>query len=221
MASKQRALGNMARSLYGPTPGRGPLTISEVYVGMMEEIKLRVKGLHQYYRGEATMAHGQIAREFCFLQLRMICEIMAIGCLLIHKHHSDVKQFEKLWHAGDVMDRLERLNPNFFPKAVTITRLPDTNFDCKDVTPAPLTKKQFLTMYGKCGAQLHRGTIKEIATGIPASSIDLTDAHEMSNKIIELLRVHRIASADNKNHFFCRMENGPPGSGVAMLTAKN
>ena len=89
----------MARSLYGPAPGRAePLTPLELYIGLMEEVKLRSRAMESYFFGQATMVHGQLTREFCFLQLRMIFEVIAIGCLVLHKHTSDTRAFDRLPH---------------------------------------------------------------------------------------------------------------------------
>lgn len=208
----------MARSLYGPLPDKGPLSPSDLYIGLMEEVKLRGAVMETYFKGQPEISHPQFALEFCFLQLRMIFEIIAIGCLVLHKNTTDMKSFEKLWHADHIMDRLERLNVNFFPKATRILRTPDTNFVCHDLDPQPLNKKDFLTLYGKCGAQLHRGTLKEIS-GVPLLNVDFSEAQQFLHKIVDQLREHRIASPDYKIHYFVKMENGSPGSGAAMLTS--
>src|SRR5260370_42108085 len=114
-----------------------------------------------------------IAREHCFVQLRMVCEIVAIGCTVAHNQTSDVRAFEKLWSAKDIMDRLEKLNPYFFPVAVSVQKAPDGSFDVPDLSPQPLDKERFLQMYGRCGDALHRGHLRKITGNIPPKDIRL------------------------------------------------
>jgi hypothetical protein len=49
----------------------------------MEEVKLRFEALNAAYHNQAGM-HPAMARELCYLQLRFLCEIVAIGCLVAH-----------------------------------------------------------------------------------------------------------------------------------------
>jgi hypothetical protein len=189
----------------------------DLYVSLMEEIKLRIEFMQSVLTNRIIMP-GQIAREFCHLQLRLICEILAIGSLAIHNDTSDVKALEKQWSAHEIMPRLEKLNPNFFPVACVVSRDPDGAFNITDIVPKPLDKETFLRLYGKCGGELHRGHLRKIAASIPVPPVNLDDIGSDTKKIIDLLRQHRIASADFKKHYVCVMENTPGGK-CAMITA--
>src|ERR1700743_323438 len=102
----------------------------DLYCGLMEEIKIRIKSIEAVLTGKITPRFpGAIAREHCFLQIRMVCEILAIGCVVVHNQTSDVRTFEKLWNAKDIVDRLEQLNPHSFPRPIQIRRhLPGSQF---------------------------------------------------------------------------------------------
>jgi hypothetical protein len=198
------------------------ITTLDLYCGLMEEIKIRVKNIQLFLTGHVLPPFpGAIAREHCFCQLRMICETLAIGCLVIHNQTSEVKAFEKLWNAKDIMDRLEVLNPFSFPKPVRITRYPDgapIGFDVIPITPPSLTKDSFLTLYGRCGDALHRGHLRKIATNIPLAPVSLQEIGEAVNNVMNLLRAHQISSADYTHHFICVMENTPGGK-CAIVTS--
>lgn len=85
----------------------------ELYCNFMDEIKLRIdcveKALLRKYKGMPS----QVVREFCYLQLRFVCELIAMACLVVHEDKMTVKKFEKLWSASDIVERLAKLNPNF------------------------------------------------------------------------------------------------------------
>ena len=123
----------------------------ELYASLMEEIKLRVAFVNSVL-AQGVIMPGQLARECCRLQLRLICEILAIGSLAVHDNTSDVKALEKQWSANEIMPRLERLNPNFFPVACFHTRDAGGAINVIDISPKPLDKATFLRLYGKCCA---------------------------------------------------------------------
>jgi hypothetical protein len=195
----------------------------DLYCGLMEEIKLRAYSIQNVIGGKINPPFpGAIALEHCYVQIRMVCEIVAIGCIVIHNQTSAVDTFERLWSAKDIMNRLERLNPHFFPKAVAIVRHPEGSqiaFDIHPVIPPVLTKAQFLTLYGRCGDALHRGHLRKITANVPARDVKLDEVIKMITGLVNLLRAHQISSADFKNHYTCLMENGPPGSPCAIITA--
>ena len=56
---------------------------AQLYTVLMGEVKLRHACLARLMRGE-TGLEPPFIREFCFLQFRMICETIALGCLVAH-----------------------------------------------------------------------------------------------------------------------------------------
>jgi hypothetical protein len=58
-----------------------------LYLSLMEEAKIRAFSINN-----ATNVPNRLppplVREYCFLQLRMLCELIALGCLVAH---SDIK----------------------------------------------------------------------------------------------------------------------------------
>ena len=195
-----------------------------LYCGLMDEIKIRVKSIETIIKDQmAPPFPGAIAREHCFLQLRMVCETLAIGCLVIHNQTSDVKAFEKLWNAKDIMDRLERLNPHSFPRPIQIIRHPPGSQFAMDIIPImhpPFTKDGFLKLYGHCCDALHRGHLRKIANYIPAGPVNLQEIGSAVNELVNLLRAHQISSPDYSTHYHCVMENHPGGN-AAMLTSES
>lgn len=200
------------------------VTTLDLYCGLMEEIKIRVKSISTVLTGQmAPPFPGAIAREHCFVQLRMICEVLAIGCVVIHNQTSAVNAFEKLWNAKDIMDRLEALNPYSFPVAVRLISHPPgapIAFDIDTVKPPPLTKDRLLKIYGRSGDALHRGHLRKITSNTPVGPVNLEEIGNAVNDIVSLLRIHQISSADFKYHYTCAMENTPGGK-CAMITSES
>ena len=54
----------------------------DLYCGLMEEIKLRFHWTEIALLGGFPPMPGAFVKEFCRLQLRMVCELLAIGCVV-------------------------------------------------------------------------------------------------------------------------------------------
>ncbi len=85
------------------------------YCALMEEIKLRVQVVSTciytpFLRPESSF-------ETCFLQFRMICENIALACLVAHDDIPDTqtKWFQKSIDVPKMMRRLADLHPSFYP----------------------------------------------------------------------------------------------------------
>ncbi len=65
-----------------------------LYANLMEEAKIRIDALNMGLNGSVVVP-GQIIREFYFLQLRMLCELIALGCLVTHGDITKPVKLEK------------------------------------------------------------------------------------------------------------------------------
>jgi hypothetical protein len=57
--------------------------IGPLYANLMEEIKRRVDVMRSVFDGTNPLP-AMAAFEFCYLQLRKICEVFALACLAAH-----------------------------------------------------------------------------------------------------------------------------------------
>jgi hypothetical protein len=55
----------------------------DTYSWLMDEAKQRLSAVDTALAGQTGLPNGAII-EFCFLQLRMLCELIALGCLTAH-----------------------------------------------------------------------------------------------------------------------------------------
>ena len=54
-----------------------------LYANMMEEVNARLETILVAAQGGYQM-HEMLAEEFCYFQLRMLCEAIACACLIAH-----------------------------------------------------------------------------------------------------------------------------------------
>jgi hypothetical protein len=96
-----------------------------LYGGMMEEAKMRIDSI-EYAVSGLLKFHPVIIREFAYLQLRMLCELIALGCLVAHGDipATKSKTLSKAWNAEDIINTLENLHPDFYPHPVEQIRYP-------------------------------------------------------------------------------------------------
>jgi hypothetical protein len=180
----------------------------EIYLALMEEIKLRIDCINRAMSQDLQIP-PKLVQELCFLQLRMIFELIAISCLLTYGRHANIKTLERQWNANELVKRLAELNPKFFPTAVVIKEAADGALESYDVMPAPMTRQEFLKAYARCGNDLHRGSLKRIIDNMPPPPISFTDIRTVLRSIVDLLNTHRIPSPDFKTHYVCNMMSGP------------
>jgi hypothetical protein len=50
----------------------------------------------------------------------MICELIAMGCLVAHGDLDHATKLRREWAADRIMEELEKLHPHFFPATVSI-----------------------------------------------------------------------------------------------------
>jgi hypothetical protein len=60
-------------------PTESQIAASHLYANLMEEIKIRTGAIDIGTSGQLPLM-APLVTEFCFLQLRMICELIALGC---------------------------------------------------------------------------------------------------------------------------------------------
>lgn len=62
-----------------------------LYANIMQEIKIRIAAVDAETMNQLPVV-PPLVKEFCYLQFRMICEPIAVGCLVAHGDNSGAKQ---------------------------------------------------------------------------------------------------------------------------------
>jgi len=126
------------------------------YTDLMQEIKERLYAIEDVLSGR-TALHGPLAHEFCFLQLRIICECTSYACVIAHAYIEDLQapKFQKEWSADTLMKALDGLHRDFYPKPRTMA-ITEGRVHLDEINAPYLTKADLKKLNGICGDKLHR-----------------------------------------------------------------
>lgn len=219
-----------------PDPHRETL---QLYCGIMEEVKLRAAAIDTGLNTARALLPAPLTAEFCYLQIRMICELIALGCLVAHGDITREGKGKKLrdeWSAGMIMTELGKLHPHFFPHPITITTTAPQPGKPSQIHLAArqgqLTKDEFLTLYGKTGDALHRGTLNKLIGRKARHAMGDQEIVASTRRLLGLLNDHHISSWDNLRQLVCIMKaadrggralaflgEAPPGTSVVEAQA--
>src|SRR5215204_5499335 len=70
----------------------------QLYADLLGEAKIRIGIINHFITGKAELP-GPLIRESAFLQLRMLCELIALGCLVAHGDITRRTKLRKEWSA--------------------------------------------------------------------------------------------------------------------------
>lgn len=180
----------------------------------MDEVKVRIGSINSAALGRLPLP-TPLVREFCYLQLRMLCELIALSCLVAHGDITFLQPHKlgKSYSADDILDRLSKLREHFYPSPITqniVQTKPGgpKHFHLEGVNPSPLPKEQLLVLYGKTHKFLHRGSLKKLLTSdTPIDiTINMPEIISWAQKINDLLSCHVIAISADKV-ILCNLRN--------------
>ncbi|WP_157288563.1 hypothetical protein [Uliginosibacterium gangwonense] len=187
------------------------------YLRLMYELAIRIALVARACTGELNLS-PPYAREYCYLQFRRICELVALGCLQLHGDLPAARSSaaKKEWNAERIMKLLQRNHPHSFPQSLTRTKTDGGWHLEANSKPNALTFTEFKVLYNKCGEVLHRGTIRTIETEAPIGKLDYDEVILWSHKLVDLLNEHVVARADGKGlyHISLKTDSGGPSCSV-------
>jgi hypothetical protein len=163
-----------------------------LYANLLEEAKIRINSVEQALAGTIPLP-GPFLREYCFLQLRMLCELIAIGCFVVHGdiNKSGIGKIKKTWSAEDIINSLTDIHPAFYPIPHLQEKTP-TGFNLTALSDGYLTKDDLITLVHISGSHLHRGSVKKILKGPQPIQFNFPDVLGWLQKIGKLLSLHMI-----------------------------
>ncbi len=186
-----------------------------MYADLMDEARLRIHAMRDAIAARDRWV-PRLLQEFSYLQLRMLCEVIAVGCLVAHGDAKDANTM-KLWRAPHIIKRLEELNPDFYPRGVRFRKLPSGELHLNDYNVPQLTKTELIQLWHRSGSFLHRGEAKTlIAAQGKVLNVNLDTIIQYAQMILNLLEQHIISSADKKRHLLAALAADDAG-GNAMV----
>lgn len=183
------------------------------YLRLMHELAMRVDLVARACTGALNLS-PPFAREYCFLQFRRMCELVALGCLQLHGDLSAARTgaAKKEWNAERIMRLLHRSHPHAFPQSLTRIKTSNGWSLVANSRPNALTYAEFNALYNKCGEILHRGTIRSLETEQALAKSQYDEVIAWSHKVVDLLNEHVISRSDGKGlyHISLRTDAGGP-----------
>jgi hypothetical protein len=186
--------------------------ILDRYRALMEEIKWRSEIIDKAHTLPFPRAGAAI--ELSYLQLRMICEVIAVGCLLVHGDvpASRTARLKKEYKADLIIKALEGLHSDFYPVPCEI-KYDLNNLPWHVAEPTilkPFLDKQSLgSLYYEAGGILHRGRLEFVASA-RIRKVKLETIHGWVTKIRQLLHNHQIQLIGGEHELWVDMQ-GPKG----------
>ena len=169
----------------------------KTYLALMEEAKSRFSVVNNTYQNEAKYPPALVS-EICYLQFRLLCEIIALGCLLVHGDISHPKTLQKAYNPTKIMKHLEKLNPHYYPQPIKHT-LKDKMHKFSAIPDTPhLSKEDLVVLWNKSGDLLHRAPLTKLSKPPKTDIHKFSDIFEWSGKLTGLLNSHWITLVENR-----------------------
>lgn len=194
--------------------------ILRTYTNLMDEARKRLSWIDHIISGKAGL-DPVIAKECAYSQIRLTCELVALGCLVAHGDIPETKtpKLQKLWSAPTIISELGKLHPDFFPNPRTLKLVRPGQWHFDHVAHDYLTKDRLLELYGRAGDALHRGHLKNILSGASVPTPDLVGVKSDFDALLGLLLIHEM-SLSNGDRFVCQLNNAD-GKVQALLATRN
>lgn len=160
----------------------------------MWEAEKRLEILYAFSDKKISVMYLQADIEAEALQIRKLLELIAFSSLVAHKpaYESVRETFAKDWHAKRILNKIEKLNPNFYP----IPFSTDRNMHRSNLRGGYLTRHQFEKLYDCCGGLLHS---KNPFSRVAKSSLSFhAKVPEYTERIELLLKEHSVVLIGGK-----------------------
>ncbi len=193
-----------------------------LYADLMGEVKIRLACIETATRGLSGIP-GAVTREFCFLQIRMLCELIALSCLTAHGDIKEATRLRDEYSAGKIIGQLEKLHPLFYPWPVHVKSAPPQSgvqHEMEGIKDGFLTKDELLRLYGKCGDILHRGTMKKLLSDRMPVQTNFPDILQTVARIKTFLNEHGIMLLDEKTIMLCVLNDASNNNNVQVAIAE-
>jgi hypothetical protein len=195
-----------------------PAKFRQTYLTLMEEVIRRRNIVADVMENKFNLPLA-IAYELCYLQLRIICESIALGCLAAHGGipAARAKNVQNTWRAPDILNELERLHPDFYPVPGDYLTLDPEGApeNISLIKSGYLTRAELVKLWKESGGALHRGTMKDIERGYDFRKFDKIKAWD--EKILRLLKYHQITLVNRTFLFSIIMQHPADGRVRAFL----
>lgn len=163
------------------------------YAEAMGEINVRINSIKSLYDHVKILPKipEPIIIESAALQIRKVLELVAFASLVTHEqiYSETFKNIDKEWHAINIIRKMEKINPHFYPVSLFHE---ETSQTVTERTNNYLTKNKFTELYGRCGNILHRPNPFKVLLGDRYYQEYADFIYESVESIKNLLEIHAI-----------------------------
>lgn len=182
-------------------------SVGRDYRELMVEVRDRMGSINAIIR-EPGQHSPRIVEEFCFLQLRMIAELVALACVVAHDDSAEgsLSKLRREYSADKIIRAMERFDEDFFPKAVEEA----VNGAALEIgllrQAGAITATGIRKLWIQSGEVLHWNTGKR-RKAVEASP-EQADVRAYQRQLFDLLSTHAISIAKGERLLLCMMESG-------------
>ncbi len=183
------------------------------YAACMEEIKKRTLVVDAFLNGSRNALYLKTTVESVYLQLRKILELIAMASMSASTEYMErYEGFRRHWNGKRILEYLENVNPDFYPKPTRQVVDPATGnvVEVVDVESGFLTKEEYGQLYDICGDLLHAEN--PYAQDRQNIEMRLQEAPGWKNKIVTLLNHHQVQLADSGKQIWVLMRAKSDGN---------
>jgi hypothetical protein len=199
-----------------------------MYCQLMTEVKGRMSVLESVINKKIDLTSDLARFEFSALLLRKSLEQIALASLISNRVEfcKAYTHFESAWNARLILQDIERVNPQFYPRPVEEVGTPEPGKPrhMRGVSEGFLTREEFVKVYDKCAALLHApnpyGSAPDLAyfdTNIPlwrTRIFRLLDRHMFvlaGSNAVYLVQMHE---EDGRVHHYTLSPHGENQAGL-------
>jgi hypothetical protein len=130
------------------------------YSNSLNDIRIRLTLVDSICKGSFTTGNENFDYELAAINLRKILEQIAFGSLTANgvAYDAAYKGIEKIWRAKDLLDKLERIHADFYPRPLEppiITTGTPRRLHFKLLSSGFLTRGEFVELYSHCSKVMH------------------------------------------------------------------
>lgn len=192
-------------------PVSSSLTLDD-FVSLYTEIKSRLDHLATEIAAIRNLDWSwstAFKTEYCYLQIRLICELIALASIAAHTNQTLNSDLMTAYNADKIFELLSRANPFCFPRPASI-RLTDNGVEVNVSDQGALDRKGLAKIYRHCDSYLHRGRAKGLVAR-EVRQLDLTWLARAGRQLGQLVSHHVVMIPDQKRTLIVQMV-GPDGN---------
>jgi hypothetical protein len=172
------------------------------YEALMVEARIRLASMNHLLLDQRGIPPA-LAREFGALQIRMVCEIIGLACLVAHGDLLEraPKKIRDAYRPGEIFGELEKLNSNFFPTPHKPEKTGSGWHFAEYSGPPCASRGGLIKIWAQCGDILHKGTLKRLLRPNSPQQMMFNEIFGWRDLLNNLLSNHHIATTDRRYVF--------------------